>query len=319
MLSAPHEPAAGHDRSHQDDEATFPDPVVFRAGAYLASSTAHGGALASLRHGDRDLIVPSGGEFGRPAYEGAICAPWPNRVVDGRWQHESTHHELAITEPDRGHALHGFVHDQQWTLLEATDDSLRWGLETGPQPGYPWALSLVSAYRLDAARGLTWEVTARLRQHPDAAAGPAPYGVTVHPYLVAGEGPAEQWTLELPADTVLLTDERLTPRELVPVGEAGLDLRRGEALGSQHLDHAFGDLTGPAARLRTPAGTGVEISWPERHRWVQVFTAQWDQLRPRHAVAIEPMTCPPDAFNSGTDLIWVDEDPVTVSWRIAAL
>ena len=307
MPPAPHEAPAA------------PDEVELRAGAYRASSTSHGGALASLRHEERDLILPSGGALGRPAYEGAICAPWPNRVVDGRWRHRSVPQDLVITEPQRGHALHGFVHDQPWTLLTAREDAVRWGLDTEPQPGYPWALSLESAYRLDAALGLTWDVTARLRPHPGAADGPAPYGVAVHPYLVAGEGPAQRWTLELPAETVLLTDDRLTPRELVPVAEAGLDLRRGPALGSQPLDHAFGDLSGSAARLRTSDGTGVEVSWPERHRWVQVFTAQWDPLRPRDAVAIEPMTCPPDAFNSGTDLIWLGEEPVTLSWQIAAI
>lgn len=300
-------------------QSTPPDQVELRAGAYRTSSTALGGALASLHYGDRELVLPSGGELGRPAYEGAICAPWPNRVVDGHWQHESTRLDLPITEPDRGHALHGFVHDQQWTLLEASQDSVRWGLDTEPQPGYPWALRLVSAHRLDADSGLTWEVTASLRPHEDALQGPAPYGVTVHPYLVAGDGPAQHWTLELPAETVLLTDERLTPRDLVPVAEAGLDLRRGLELGTQHLDYAFGNLTGSVARLRSPNGTGVEISWPEHHHWVQVFTAQWDPLRPRHAVAIEPMTCPPDAFNSGTDLIWLTADPVSVGWRIAAL
>lgn len=295
------------------------DEVVLRAGHYTATTTAAGGALGSLRHDGRDLVLPSGGRLGRPAYEGAICAPWPNRVVDGRWEHAGRRHELTVNEPDRGHALHGFVHDQVWTLLESTADTARWGLETLPRPGYPWALALTTAYRLDADTGLTWQVGARLRPASDAEPGPAPYGVTVHPYFVAGVDPAETWTLELPAESVLTVDDRLVPRSLEPVTGAGMDLRSGRRLGEQQIDHAFGGLTARTARLTVTDGTGVEVAWCERSHWVQVFSARWDALRPRHAVAIEPMTCPPDAFNSGTDLIALTEKPVTVTWQVRAL
>lgn len=295
------------------------DEVVLRAGPYTATTTAVGGALGSLRHDGRDLVLPSGGPWGRPAYEGAICAPWPNRVVDGRWERAGRRHELAVNEPERGHALHGFVHDQVWTLLGSTAESARWGLETLPRPGYPWALTLTSAYRLDADTGLTWQVGARLRPVESAEPGPAPYGVTVHPYFVAGDTPAETWTLALPADSVFTVDDRLAPRRLAPVTDAGLDLRNGRRLGEQQIDHAFGGLTARVARLTTHDGTGVEVAWCEQSRWVQVFTARWDPLRPRHAVAIEPMTCPPDAFNSGTDVIELTEEPVTVTWRVRAL
>lgn len=155
--------------------AQTPDQVTLRAGHYTASTTAAGGALGSLQHQGRDLVLPSGGELGRPAYEGAVCAPWPNRVVDGRWESDAQQHELAITEPDRGHALHGFVHDCPWTLLEATTTTSLWGLDTQPQPGYPWALTLATAYELDAEGGLTWQVTAQQRPTGAGPTGPAPY------------------------------------------------------------------------------------------------------------------------------------------------
>jgi aldose 1-epimerase len=42
----------------------------------------------------------------------------------------------------------------------------------------------------------------------------------------------------------------------------------------------------------------------EAFRWVQVFTADaLPEPRRRRGVAVEPMTCPPDAFNSGEDLL----------------
>lgn len=293
--------------------------VALHAGDYTATTTAAGGALGSLRHGDRDLVLSSGGELGRPAFEGAICAPWPNRVVDGRWTHDGIAQQLDITEPDRGHALHGFVHGLDWDLLEARENAATWQLDTLPRPGYPWALRLTSTFHLDDEAGLTWEVAARLRPEDSWAPGPAAYGVTIHPYLVAGNDPAQDWTLELPASSVLAVDDRLVPLGPVPAQEEDLDFRAGRALGTEHIDHAFGGLTGHRARLHSPAGTGVEMSWDASSRWVQIFTAQWDQRLPRHAVAIEPMTCPPDAFNSGTDVVRLGEEPYAVRWQFRAL
>jgi aldose 1-epimerase len=61
----------------------------------------------------------------------------------------------------------------------------------------------------------------------------------------------------------------------------------------------------------------MDASYP----WVQVFTS--DPLDPDHrrkAVAVEPMTCPPNSFASGTDLIRLAPgDRVTHSWGLRSL
>ena len=54
-------------------------------------------------------------------------------------------------------------------------------------------------------------------------------------------------------------------------------------------------------RLRGPDG-GVEVWAEPDFRWVQVFTPD-EFPGSGQAIAIEPMTCPPDALNSGVDLI----------------
>ncbi|MGO7984001.1 aldose epimerase, partial [Rhizobium johnstonii] len=73
----------------------------------------------------------------------------------------------------------------------------------------------------------------------------------------------------------------------------------------------FGELTRDSdgratARLSDPAtGRSVELWVDGGYRYLMVYTA--DQVsrvaRRRTAVAIEPMTCPPDALRSGIDLI----------------
>ena len=59
--------------------------------------------------------------------------------------------------------------------------------------------------------------------------------------------------------------------------------------------------------LRRP-GTGRAVTvWAdaEAYPWLQVFTGDSlpEPLRRTSGVAVEPMTCPPDAFRSGQDLV----------------
>jgi aldose 1-epimerase len=100
------------------------------------------------------------------------------------------------------------------------------------------------------------------------------------------------------------------------------DFRESRPVGRVQLDHAFTGLTrddqGRAwARLRQ-ADTEVALWAGPGYDWLQVFTG--DALEPAHrrrAVAIEPMTCPPNAFVSGTDLLTLEPgDSVTHTWGI---
>jgi aldose 1-epimerase len=96
------------------------------------------------------------------------------------------------------------------------------------------------------------------------------------------------------------------------------------------LDHAFGDLArdpdGVAtAQVRDPAtGLGAAL-WVDRHHpWLMVYTADAPSAGARCALAVEPMTAPPDAFRSGDDLLTLAPageagDEVSVSWGIRAL
>ena len=65
------------------------------------------------------------------------------------------------------------------------------------------------------------------------------------------------------------------------------------------------DDTGSAElTLIDQGGQGVRMSWDRRCPWLQLCIP--GPQRPamhRKALAVEPMTCPPDAFNSGADLI----------------
>lgn len=297
--------------------------TLLRHGSYSAAVASIGASLRSLRFDDRDLILPFGADEVRPAYRGAVLAPWPNRVVDGQYSFDGATHQLSLTEPRRGHALHGLLAWQDWSVSSCTASTAVLSCTLVAQQGYPFSLLMQARYELNDG-GLTTTITA-LNTGPS----PAPYGVAAHPYLVAGEGRADDWNLELPARNVLrVTEDRLIPTGLAEVGSPGVeefDFRQPRTVGSVRIDHAFTGLvrqaTGQAiVRLTREDGTGTAMIWGPECRWVQVHTADAPEAGARHGLAVEPMTCPPDAFNTKTDLsILRSGGTHTARWTIQAI
>ncbi len=283
-------------------------------GGYHAEISERGGALRVLRHGDRELVTswPEDGPI--PYYSGTVLAPWPNRVVGAAYVFEGERHELPVNEPGRGHALHGLVADQTWTcaeMLGVEDDHgfVRLTRTVEPTPGYPFRLALEVCHTL-SGNGLTTTVTAE-----NVGDRAAPYGCGPHPWLLAGSEVAE-YELDLPADRVLLTDELLAPTSLEDVSATPYDCRTPRVLRDTAIDHAFTGLAEGRVRVRGPEG-GVQITWDARSLpWVQICTGTGLGHR---GLAVEPMTCPPDAFNSGTDLIVLKPgDKHEAAWTISA-
>lgn len=294
---------------------------VLRSGDYTAVIASVGASLRCLRIGDRDLVASFDMDEVRPAFRGATLAPWPNRVVDAAYDFDGTTHLLAISEPARGHALHGLAAWLDFDAVDKASDSVTLRATIQAQIGYPFRIRIDVAYALDAD-GLHESVTAT-----NVGTAPAPYGTGPHPYLVAGDGLVDDWTLELPvAEVLTVTPDRLSPVALEPVdAHPEFDFRAARPIADVKIDHAFTglDFAGGAAtvRLTTAEGTGVQMAWGEDCPWVQVHTADRpDPALNRVGLAIEPMTCPPDAFNSGVDLIVLQpEASHTASWTIAAI
>ncbi len=291
-----------------------------RAGEYTATIAAHAGALRELRHRERDLIVPfpEGGPI--PDYRGIVAAPWPNRIAGGRYTFDGAEYEVPVNETDRGCALHGLVFPLDWTLESLDESSVTLSCSPEPTAGYPHELRVAVEYRL-AEDGLHSAVTAE-----NLGGTAAPYGVCPHPYLLAGPSPLDEWVLEIPAGTFLeVTPDRLLPKETRSVDGHGFDFRAPRAIGGTEIDHAFTDIAfdgGGQARVlvRDPGGTGVGMAWDRTCQWLQIHTADKQPPFPnRLGLAVEPMTCPPDAFNSGVDLIRLEPGAMhSASWSIFA-
>jgi len=290
-------------------------------GDYFATIASVGASLRSLVHDGRDLVLPFRADEVRPAFRGATLAPWPNRVVDGLYSFGGVDHILGLSEPARGHALHGLVGWADFDAVEVTAASVTLRSTIEAQYGYPYRLVIDVLFSL-SDDGLYSSVTAT-NTGPDAA----PFGTGPHPYLVAGQsGRVDDWTLTLPTAQVLeVTEDRLIPTGLADVDGTEFDFRAGRLIGDTFIDHAFTGLARDGGiaevRLTDSTGGGVAMRWDSACPWVQVHTAdQPVEAISRLGLAVEPMTCPPDAFNSGTDLIVIEPGAsTTAGWTIAAL
>ncbi|MEO6703652.1 MAG: aldose 1-epimerase family protein [Jatrophihabitantaceae bacterium] len=281
------------------------------AGDYRAVLAEVGAGLAGLWLAGVPVTVEAAPDALPAKSTGAVLAPWPNRIRDGRYTFEGTEQQLALTEPATSNASHGLVKWARWHCLDQQPDSVTLGHDLVPQPGYPFELRLALRYFLDPLAGLTAEL-----QATNTGAGPLPFGAGFHPYLDLAEHELDTAELLIPAGTVLLTDDRQIPIERRSVAGTSFDFRQQRQIGSDRLDHGFADLTGSAARLRTERRT-VEVHWDGAFSHLQVYTPP--HITPgRNAVAIEPMSCPANAFNSGQALsVLAPGQSWTGSWGIA--
>ncbi len=290
------------------------------SGGYEATVMAIGATVRTLTFHGRDLVVPFGAAELRPFYRGALIAPWPNRIADGRYSLGGQQFQLPLNEVDRGHALHGLAHWIRWEAVLVQADLLLLEHELVPQDGYPFAVRLRVEYRVGPA-GLTTRLTAK-----NVGSSPAPYGCCPHPYLVAGSGELNSWQLELPAARRLEVDERLLPLKLAAVDSVDCDFRAPATIGEREIDHAFTDLAPVEGRTTVSVrdldkGTGVSLSWGPWAGWVQIHTADRPESEyNRVGLAVEPMNCPPDAFNSDIDAVLLPAGAThQAEWTISAL
>ena len=105
-------------------------------------------------------------------------------------------------------------------------------------------------------------------------------------------------------------DGRLLPIGAAKVAGSEYDFTEPPPDRSRRLDTAFGDVQRDAARpvggdpVRGRRDAALAVWADASFDWWQVYTGDTLPVtRHRRAVAVEPMTCPPDAFRSGRDLI----------------
>lgn len=288
------------------DAVTSPTGIQFLLttpdGRATARVTEVAASLRGLVFDGVDVVAPYPDDEAAPAAAGIVLAPWPNRVRDGKWTQRGETHQLAITEPNLGNASHGLLRFTAHTVARRAEDAVTLTADVFPQTGYPFHVTSEVTYSI-SGMGLT-------AQHvlTNAGAQDAPVALGTHPYLTLGDVAASDLQLHSPADSRYVTDERMLPIDLQPV-DAGTDIRRPRTLGDLSLDTVYTDLHRDAdgiarTTLTAPDGRRVTL-WQGAGFDFRVLYISHGFGGRDLAVAVEPMTAPTDALNSGTGLRWL--------------
>jgi aldose 1-epimerase len=263
--------------------------VVVEVGAGLRSYTVAGRAVLD-GYDEHDMAT---------AGRGQVLIPWPNRLEDGAYEFGGEGHQLPLTEPTTGNAIHGLVRWVAWAVVEQGEDRVVLGHALHPQPGYPFSLELAIEYLVTEA-GLRVTSTAT-----NVGRQACPYGSGQHPYLTVGTPTVDSIVLGAPGRSVMHFDARGLPLDTEPVDGTEYDFREPRAIGATKLDNAFTDLARDGDGLarvelrRADDAAAVSLWLDETYPYLQLFTGDPLPSVNRRSIAVEPMTCAPNAFRTG--------------------
>ena len=282
-----------------------------RYGEQRANIVEVGGGLRRYTVGDREVLDGYGEDELCRSGRGQVLAPWPNRIEDGVYEYGGARHQLPLDDVANRCAIHGLARWRPMHALEQTSDRLTLGLVLYPQPGYPFSLRLIVIYRL-GDDGLSVRSSAK-----NLGDQPCPFGLGQHPYLMPRAALVDEAVLRVPAQTVISMNERSLPQQPRRVSGA-YDLREGRVLGDTVLDTAYTDLLRDDAGLAHVRFDDISVWVDDAYAYVQVFTGDPLPDIARRSLAVEPMTCAPNAFRSGDGLRTLEPgEEVEARWGIS--
>lgn len=294
------------------------EQIEIRWGDQRATVVEVGGGVRAYEAGGRPVLDPYPVDAMCDGAHGDVLVPWPNRLAGGRYHFDGKDHQVALTEPEKANAIHGLLRWRSWSAAEHDDARVVMESTVHPMTGYPFLLHVAVAYEL-GNDGLTVTTTAT-----NIGTVALPYGCGHHPYLSPGEGPIDACTVELEAETRILTDaERQLPTGREAVAGTPFDFSGGRLLGDQKIDFAFTDLArdedGRAwVRLTGVDGRCAELWVDDSYPIIELYTG--DTLSParqRLGLGTEPMTCPPNALSTGDQIVRLEPGQAHVAvWGV---
>jgi aldose 1-epimerase len=275
-----------------------------------------GGGLRAYSAGGRELLDSYAADEMCTSGRGQVLLPWPNRIQDGSYEFEGRRHQLPLDEPERRNAIHGLVRWSAWTIRERERSRVVMEHRIHPRSGYPFSLAVSIEYAL-SDQGLSVATTAA-----NAGPDPCPYGCGAHPYLTLGTPTVDSVVLTAPGRAVLHSDDRAIPTGQAAVAGTEYDFTRPRAIGATRLDHCFTDLNRSEGLARVVVGApddtpGLTLWMDEAYGYLMLFTGDPLPDVDRRSLAVEPMTCPPNAFRTGESLIRLEPgDSFTSRWGL---
>ena len=289
-----------------------------RMGSHEAVVTQVGATLRRYTVEGEDVLDPFGEEEVCDSH-GQTLIPWPNRIANGAYRFAGKEQMLPINQPGDQAAIHGLVRFLSWEVVQQSESSITLAHTLWPSTGYPFSLHAEACFTLDGT-GLSVNY-----QTTNVGTEPLPVGIGTHPYFTVGTPTVDTAILKVPAKTMLVTDENGIPTGRQTVTDTPFDFLSPRQIGDTVLDTAYTDLIPDddgLVRISLAApnrGRSLRVQLDPAARFVQVYSADTlpNPATHRRSLAIEPMTCPANAFNSKEGLATLEPGEALKSgWRV---
>ena len=237
----------------------------------------------------------------RSAYEGARLCPFPSRIEDGSYNFNGIRYKLKPNDNFKRNAIHGLLADADYSMLDTflgeNSGRIRFCFNFEGIAGYPFPFYTELNFILEE-HSITIETSIENRHNESI-----PMGDGWHPYFNLGNN-IDGLKLRLPSTKALVLNEYL-----IPTGQM-VEKQLNETLGSMSIDDCFviDPSLGQAHTYLSDSKNTLNI-WQDTgkpgYNYLVVYTPG-----DRKQIAIEPLTSPPNAFNSGDGLVVMEPDAV---------
>lgn len=230
----------------------------------------------------------------------SILSPFPGRIEHGTYVHDHKTYQLDTNENNRDNAIHGLVAHEHFECTHSQSSQDQATLVFSYQPkktieGYPFLYKVEVTYILTDH---SLHVKIRMENLDETT---IPFGLGWHPYFLCTD--IKNSMLQFNS-----TEEILCDTEMIPIGEKSIDKASSFPIDELHFDTCY-TLDQKKVSLKTSEySVDMEVLNSE-DQYIQIFTPH-----ARDCIALEPMTCAPDAFNNGMGILQLEpEDSYTYS------
>lgn len=255
-----------------------------------------GAMINSFSSGELDVIDginldQNGLEEYFTTYKSSFLMPFPNRIAGGEFEYRGNKHSLLCNEAERGNALHGFLHDKPFNVLDTLADEIQGTIKLsyfyeGTISGFPYPFEVTITYNLIKSGRLI--CTTEIENSGNTT---LPFGTGWHHYFRMNE-PVNELNLSFEPNQKWILGEKMIPT----LAKESVSSVKG-LIAEANYDDCF-TLQEPIVTLSNKTGRILEINCDEQYPYLQIYTPPH-----RKSIAIEPMTCPPDVLNNKIDLI----------------
>jgi aldose 1-epimerase len=228
--------------------------------------------------------------------KGIKMLPFPNRIKQGKYSFEGQDYKLTINKPNEQNAIHGLLTKALFDVafIDCNEHRALTTLKyeyNQESNGYPFNFLVELTYIL-SGDGIQIETIIKNTGNQNM-----PIGDGWHPYFCINKQDLNKMYLQIPSKKYLEVNENM-----IPTGEMIKDktFKKLSLIGDTTLDHCFilETIEENAETILVDLESQTKlVVWQStgegKYNYLQLYTPN-----ERNSIAMEPMTCAPDAFNN---------------------